>query len=565
MSTPYSKTEEGIYWFKNWHTGMSNIDNDELAQPFQGSYIQDAAIWEGQPHLRPQRANAANSGLVTGSKIGRVRGYTAYNGKAYCVDQYDSAGTGTQDIYEATLTSPTAWTSVNSDGSLDIDTEPPAGIFVQSGDIYYFENSVSENSEVGITQYDIASDTPDITYDNLDVAAWGLDINDIGGFVQHTDGITYIWKGRHIGPLDGTTVPSAVTPSSAPPGYIIRDAISYGNKILIVANQRRNQVIANPGATVNLTHSVGEASAIFVYDPYASGLLYTFDDWYKIMLPNVQGMRLVGGRVLIISADFDINIWEWLGGDVIKKVATVPVNYYDSSYFGVRWSSITQLANKLIFGTTSIGGLIPTTGDAYLRHGVYAYGYEREGQPWSLQNLIVPATGADSTNLDLTEIDFKAVKVINGDGAGFTPGLGGSAPLLYSTWQDHEGIGTATYRNTTFQFNNSTYSADCAWESTWIRPTPGRKDTPLKMRLMGAAGTIVVKQRVDDDSDFTTIDTITAYTDEEAELAMNSVANPLSANFLTGHRHKFRFELNAASTTKLEKVKLMFRSNQQAR
>lgn len=558
MSTPFQKTEELVYWFKNWHTGMSNIDNDELAQPYQGSYMQSAAIWEEQPFLKPQRANSSNAtGLVTGNKIGKVRGYAAYNGNVYTVDHRDETGTGTQDIYSQPLPLSGTWTSVNSDGSLDIDTEPPTGVFIQAGLLYYFEEGVAENGNAIISRYNIATDTLTVSYDDLDVAAWGNVSNDIGGFVQHTDGITYIWKGRHIGPCDGTTVPSSVTPASAPSGYVIRDAITYGNKILVIANQVKNQGIAT-----NLANGVGDGSAIFLYDPYAPGLLYTFDDWYKILISNVQGMRLVGGRVLIISADFDINIWEWLGGDVVRKIATIPVNYYDSSYFGVRWSSITSSANKLIFGTTSHSGQIPTSGDRYLRHGIYAYGYEKEGQPWALQNFIVPATNTTSVNLDLTEVDYRAVTLINGDGAGSLFGLGGSIPHLFNTWYDAD---ASAYRNAVLQLGSTNYSGDCAWESTWIRPTPGRKSTPLKLQLKGAAGTIVVKQRVDDDSDFTTIDTISAYTDEEAELAMNSVANPLSANFLTGHRHKFRLELNSASTTKLEKAKLVFRSRQQER
>ena len=557
MSIPYPKTEELTYWFKNWYVGMSNIDSDEYALPWQGSYVQSAGIWEEQPFLRPQRVNTANSGLISGNRLGKVRGYAAYNGKAYAVDHYDAAGTGTQDIYEATLTSPTAWTSVNSDTSLDIDTEPPAGVFIQQGLLYYFEEGVAENSNSVISRYNIATDTLTVTYDDLDVAAWGNVSNDIGGYLQHTDGITYLWKGRYIGPCDGTTLPSAVTPSAAPSGYVIRDAITYGNKILVIANQVKNQGIAT-----NLADGLFGGSALFLYDPYAPGLLYTFDDWYKIQIPNVQGMRLVGGRVLIINADFDINIWEWLGSDVVKKVATIPVNYYDSTYFGVRWNSITQTANKLLFGTTSYNGQIPTSGDRYLRHGIYAYGYEKEGQSWALQNFIVPATGSNSTNLDLTEVDFRAVSLITADGAGSLFGLGGSIQYLYNTWYDTD---ATAYRNGVLQLGNTSYSADCAWESTWVRPIPGRKTIPLKMQLKGAAGTIIVKQMVDDDSGFTTIDTISSYTDEEAELAMNSIANPLTANFLTGHRHKFRFELNSASTTKLEKVKLQFRSNQQER
>lgn len=536
---------------------MANIDSDEYAEPFQGSYMQSASIWEEQPFLKPQRSNTANSGLISGNRIGKLRGYAAYNGKAYTVDHYDAAGTGTQDVYEATLTSPAAWTSVNSDTSLDIDTEPPAGVFIQQGLLYYFEEGVAENSNSVISRYNIATDTLTVTYDDLDAAAWGNVSNDIGGYVQHTDGITYLWKGRYIGPCDGTTLPSAVTPSSAPSGYVIRDAISYGNKILVIANQIKNQGIAT-----NLADGLFGGSSLFVYDPYAPGLLYTFDDWYKIQIPNVQGMRLVGGRVLIINADFDINIWEWLGGDVVNKVATIPVNYNDSSYFGVRWSSITQSANKLIFGTTSHSGQIPTSGDRYLSHGIYAYGYEKKGQPWALQNFAVPATGTTSVNLDLTEVDYRAVSLLTADGAGSLFGLGGSIQYLYNTWYDAD---ASAYRNGVLQLGNTSYSGDCAWESTWIRPIPGRKTTPLKIQLKGAAGTIIVKQRVDDDSGFTTIDTISSYTDEEAELAMNSIANPLTVNFLTGHRHKFRFELNSASTTKLEKVKTIFRSRQQER
>lgn len=533
---------------------MSNIDSDEYSEPFQGSYIQHSAVWEGQPHLRPQRANAANStGLITGSKVGRVRGYAAYNGKVYTVDQYDSSGTGTQDIYEQVLPLDGTWTSINSDGTLDADTEPPAGVFIQQGLLYYFSEDITGTGEdATISRYNIASDTLTASYDNLDDLEWGNVSNNIGGFVQHSDGIAYIWKGRYIGPCDGTTVPSSITPASAPTGFVIRDAVTYGNKILIVANR-----IKNPGIATNLADGAGGGAALFIYDPYVTASTYTFDDWYDIKINNVQGMRSVGGKILIINADFDINIWEWLGGEIIEKISTLPVNYFDSSYFGVRWASITQTANKLLFGTSSLSGQIPTSGDAYLRHGIYAYGYEKKGQPWALHNFCVPATGNDSTNLDLTEVDYRAVSLINGDGGG---ALGGSIPVLFNTWHDTDAL---TFRNAALQLGNTAYSADCAWESVWIRPEPGRKTQPLKLFLKGAAGTIVVKQRVDDDSDFTTIDSVSSYTDEEAELANNNAG--LTNRFLTGHRHKFRFELNAASTTKLEKAKLMFRTRQQAR
>lgn len=516
---------------------MSKIDLDEYASLGQGSYVQNADIFENQPYLSPQRANVGVSASIapgTSGRVGAVRGYASYNGMAYAVDWRDTNGAGLYGNGIWSSSDASTWTDKVVSTTDDPDIEPPGGMWIQSATAYFFTTDSAEiASHVYISSYDLNVTITD-HWDDLFVSAWGSDTTtNIGGFLQHNDGNTYLWKDRYLGVYDGTTKPSLVTPISVPAGYKIKDATAYGNKVLFVANP--------------LSNFYGTAK-LYVRDP-VQNTIYTYDDVYDIGIYNVQAIRQVGSRIFLINAFNNINIYEWLGGDRVEKVAVVPVNYYDASVFGVRWPSVLTLANKLFFGTFSTSTTL-SSNSSPLSGGVYCFGHENADDPWALQNFITTPSAA----YDVSDMDYKALGVLSTQNGGIA--------YLMQTAKDND---ASAYRNSNLQFYNTSYEANCTWESTWIRPFPGRKSMPVRAIIKGGGGTLTLSQKVDGGS-YVTIATVTSFTNEEAVLKLNNltVAPALTANFAKGHKHKFKITLGATSSDKVEKVILKFHTEEQA-
>lgn len=499
-----------------WHAGMADVDLDEYANLGEVGYIQNADIYYGKPFLKPQRQDGNDStGLNTGlnGKIGKVRGYTGYNGKAYCVDHGNDGGTYRLGIFEQSLVSG-SWSSIDDDTTINDSTEPPGGCWVQDGYLYYFATGTKMN------QYNISTDTLTASWDNLAVTAWGGSDDDIGGYLQHTDGATYIFKGRYIGPYDGTTKPSLITPIDLPSGYIIADAVSYGNKIL---------VLANPNS------SFGGTARLFLYDPYAPLGIYTFEDVFDLKIFNAKTVRVVGNRVLIISAHNDYIINEWVGGDGAEPVKRLAVGYYDADELDLRRESVDVFRTSMFFSTSATSSV-----SSDFSNGTYAYGFADKGDPWSLQNYWIPGGG------DLTGIDHKAMKWIMGSGIAY----------MFRTSYDTD---DAEYDNNRLQEFNGSYTSKCITETTWMRPFRGLKSAPLKMSLYGG-GSVKVEQKVDGGS-YTTIGTFDSFAAEKYVITNND--SSADNTFSKGNRHKFRFTLGNTSVNCLEKVKIRVRSAEQ--
>ncbi len=543
------KTYEKIITLDNFYGGIAETDLDIYSKPGEAGYIQGSDILRSKDFLRPglDMVTDDDASGFSGAQglVPRVRGYARIPGTnvIYCVmyqvntdpnpDEY-----GSRLMKKSTLTGSWSTAGLTTTSGTRADTtdttEPPFGLWIfpagTSGELFYVSRgtsytTVANKKGLALAKFDIPNDTETIEYDALNTAAWGGAVGIVGGAVNHTDGNLYFWKtnlnglgGRYIGPYDGTTAPSAVTPFSVPLGYNIVQAISYGHYLLIAANDS----------------AASRTSKLFLIDPYSNINIYTTDDTYDTGTFDIQSIALVEGGIKVITAMGDYFIKDWLGGNTFVNEKRLIVG--STSAFSIRPTAVDIKDNVLYFGTNnSISGF---------NNGIYAYGRERTEDSKVIHNAYV-YHGDDVSN-----IDYRAIKWISD----------GDDILLHSAQFD----GT-TY--TISRLGTSRDTSNFAYESIYFRPWRNLKSQCLKATFfhspLAASNTFTLAMKRDDDANFTTIDTAVG-TANTSETILRNNDSTLSANFLTGWRHKARFTVASGATTlKLEAIKFKFRTVEQ--
>ena len=351
--------------------------------------------------------------------------------------------------------------------------------------------------------------------------------------MNHTDGETYVlvWNATngqgYMGVyVDASSKFNSGIPVAMPAGYEPEDFISYGNKILVLANSSR-----------------GETSTIFIRDPYQS-LVYTFDDFYNIKINRVVAMRIVKGRVIIISCDFDYKIWEWTGGDNVNLLKVLPVNDYNS-LFNVRPEAVDVKDGILYFGTAC--------GVSGFNNGVYAFGFNDDGSTF-LYNVMT-----DDEN-DTSNIEYRALKWYDDE----------TSVGMFVTSLD---VTNSTYNNMEYVIGASR-TANLDWRSTWIRPFL-QKSQLIQVDLFheaASAGTISLYQETDaadpitwdaTNLRFTALCTSSYLTRYGNNGVKRGTLNAAGTAFTGGRKHKIRVTMTSGA--QLEKIKLTFRTQDRDR
>ena len=515
---------------------MSDVDLDDYSIQGQASYIQHADIIESQPFLRPNfGVESEEDGLNTGSngKLGQVRAYVPLNKGTktmYAID-YGDNGDATYRIgfFAKTTFAATQWTDTANGTDADATPEPDVGgAVIADDDTILFADS-NGGSGLSVGKVVISTTTVTIGHDILTTSAWGgSGSGNIKAWLNHTDGETYVLAHNlgganqsFLGVYDTSSKFSGLTPASFPVNYEGVDMISYGNKILAVANSSR-----------------GDTSKLFIRDPYQT-LVYTFDDIYDIKIHRVQAIRIVKGRVIIISADYDYKIWEWTGGDNVNLLKVLNVGAYNS-LFKINNSAVDVKDGILYFGTAC--------GVSTFNNGVYAFGFNDDGSTF-LYNVMT-----DDEN-DASNVEYRALRWYDD----------GTSVGMFVTSKD---VTNGTYNNMEYVIGASR-SANLIWDSVWMRPFPGLKSQIIKASLYhedgGSGSTITLASKVDDDDNsFTTrfvADTNGVY---KTVVGVNNFAHEgsptISNAFPAGQKHKLRITMTSGA--QLEKIKLRVRTKE---
>ena len=534
-------TREKVITLNKWHSGMADVDLDEYASPGQGSYVQLADLIESQPFLRPTADPVDDSsGLIATGRIGRIRGYatrrqSGTQGRVYAVDYGTAVGGGGVERLGVFLMENygDGWTAVDHDETAGIGaSEPTAGCeFFDNDDLFFCDSN--SGSEVSIARCRISTSTILVGWDILNTSTWSAASGTINRFLRHTDDNLYILQGGNTAPklgfYDGVTSPSSTTPVSLPLFYEPVDMISWGNKILVLANSTR-----------------GEGSILLVRDPYQS-YTYTFDDIYPLSIFRACALRRVAGRIIILTADFDYKIYQWLGGNEVKLLKTLEGGAaYNTAenmltQFTIRPEAVDVYNEILYFGTTF-------TVNTTFRNGVYAFGFNPDGSTF-LHNAFLDHADDESN------IRWRALKVYDD-----TASLG-----IVSTAYDVTGD---AYRNMRWVIG-ATRAGAMRWESVWMRPFPGLKSQIVKCSLyhedMGA-GSITISHRKDADTDYLTIGSASGDDSFKTVFGNNlthegTFTRTSTNTFTSGHKHKIRIAMTSGA--QLEKVKLRVRTTQQ--
>jgi len=525
---------------------MTDVDLDEYAGVGQCAYVQCADLIEGQPFLMPswiteEESTALNTGL--NGKIGNVRGYAlAYAaGARMCAVDYGLDTTPNPDenrmgLFTKDSPSVASWMEADSDSTASGSsaTEPCGGAWAVGGVVYFFSN-YSNNLCIGSCN---AFTSPTLALNTYTLAWSGSSY--VRGFIQHTDGETYVFTNHAIGLFSVEATALATFPATYDPV----DAISYGNKVLIAANSTN-----------------GETSKLFIWDPYQS-LVYTYDDVYDTKVFRICAIRNVAGRVIIITADFDYKIWQWTGGDNLILLKTLKVGDYNTDFTVKPWA-VDVKDGILYFGTyCAVAGF---------KNGIYAFGFNNDGSTF-LYNAFLSLSAASPLTYDSSLQYFKAIKWYDDKNA-YGSSLGEIG--LFATAYDAT---NGAYRNLEFTIGSARSAGSatlaengCVYESVWMRPFPGLKSQILKATLFheafGANTTIRISHKKDGDSGYTAIATCKGNTEFKTIIGNNGfltggASGTFSNAFTKGHKHKIKIDLMTADA-QLEKIKLRFRTAEQ--
>lgn len=533
------KTYEKTVVLDNFYGGIAEDDLDIYSRPGEAGYIQSADIIRNKDFLYPgfdmvDDTNAQAFDTINGYSQ-QVRGYVKRSATNVIYAVQFGNDTDPSSIWRSSLMSKSSltgnWTTgVATEGNDDGAGEPVFGLWELGGNLYWIHKKTTAGTAgYLISQYAIGSTTFAEDWDNLNVAGWGSPIvataGTQGGAMLHTDGNLYFWIGRFIGPYDGTTKPSLITPFSIPANYRIVDAISYGHYILVAAND---------GDNAGVSSGASRTSKLFLLDPYSGIGTYTFDDIYDTGTYEIQAIALVEGGVKIITALYDYFIWNWNGGNSFSKEKRLNVG--STTSFKIRRTAIDVKDNILYMGmNNSISGF---------NNGIYAYGRERTENPKVIYNAYVNPSD------DVSSIDYRAIKWVEDAGN----------QVLLASWYD----------GTNYKMSRTDTSRDVtnfSYESIYFRPWRNLKSQCLKATFfhspLAANNTFTFAMKRDDDSSFTTIDTGVG-TAGTSETILRNNDSGLSANFLKGWRHKAKFTVASAATTlKLEAIAMKFRTCEQ--
>lgn len=532
---------------------MSDVDLDEYSASGQASYIQQADIIESQPFLMPGWVTEEeSSSLNTGAngKIGRVRGYaTKSNGVGvspmmHAVDWTAAGPTNPRiDVFQKQLFADTDWTEVSTSGETDASlsgTEPTGGCWFEDGSnsVLYFFTNYSNNLRVG--SFNTGTGVVNL---NLYAIGW-TGAGYVLGFIQHTDGETYVFTDNAIGlPANtGATGALATFPNFLEPV----DAISYGNKILVACNNQE-----------------GQTAKLFIKDPYSNSFTYTFDDVYDIPVFRVCCIRKVAGRVIIITADYDYKIWQWNGGDDLTLLKTLKVGGYNAT-FTIDPRAVDVKDGILYFGTSC--------NVTNFNNGIYAFGFNNDGSTF-LHNAFPSISSAQGAAIvaDTSSQNFKAIKWYD-DGGSASVKIGNTLSRQVGLFATAWDVTTNAYRNMEYVINSSR-TADLDWRSVWIRPFPGLRTQIVKASLYHepiASATIAMYQATDivdqitwDSTNLrlTASSTSSSFTQVGNNATLRGTTTGTNTAFTSGRKHKIRITMSAGA--KLEKVKLRVRTTEQ--
>lgn len=516
--------------FDQWNGGLSNVDLDIYSGPGEFSYSQDADILDTPDFLRPRLAMEDDSSKSGGGNIvsstarviGLTRGETGPGGEIIYAVVWDSADNDLEIWAKLTLVG--VWNSLNDD-TTGLNVQPPLGLFHRDGELFYFNGARGATAATSkITKYDIGADTVDLSWDDLNVAGWGTTGStgeDIGGSVLHSDGNIYFWKGQHIGPYDGSTKPSVITPFNVGNEYRIVDVISWRQRLLIAAND------VNGART----------SKLFLLDPLAQIPSHPFDDIYDTSTYRIQALRELEGTVKVITALNYCQILDWQGGNVFSPVKRLDTGGNTQSFAFIRPTAVTVAENVLYFGTHN-------TDAQFDEGGIYAYGRKFPDAPQSLQ-LEKVNEDDNTTNLD----HFAILQTsLNGESN------------FYMSWYDQSNYGMSR--------ENTTRSTTLEYETVWIRPFPGLRSGVLKASLfhedLGASGTITIQAQTGSSGSFATIFQASGNGSFQTVISNNNTLRGtaiISNAFLKGTKHKFKVTMT--NGVQLEKMKFKFRQAEQ--
>ena len=537
------KTYTKVITLNNFYGGIAEDDLDIYSKLGEGAYVQGADIFRYHDFLQ-QNYVAADDSAMTGEDaaigfIPRSRGYvkSSTTNTIYTVVYGRNSSTPawlhrvlsktTVDSNWALVTNGASGTNGSrANGTGTGAAEPTLGVFEYSDDIYWFYRDTQVSQYSGTTLTD--------SWDNLNTVDWGGSNGYTGGAINHTDGNIYFWKqaisgtdnaGRYIGPYDGTTLPSAVTPFTLPEGYSIVDAISKGHYLIVAAN--------------DTTYS--KTSKLFVIDPYTGVGIYTFDDIYDTQTYGIQALASVEGGIKLITFQNDLKIIAWGGGDYFPQEKRLNVGD-TAGTTTVRRTAVDIKDRILYMGTNStLSGF---------NNGIYAYGREKPEDVKAISNAFLNHSNT------LASIDYRALKwMIFGPTGSPTNAAGKS--IWFASW----------YNGTDYDMSRLNYSnaTPMVFHSTWFRPWRNLRSQCIKATIFHAP--LSSTDRFDFDwavngGSFSEIETSNGATDGSETILFNNQAG-LTNNFPNGWRHKFRLERTDGSTLKIEAIKLKMRTSEQ--
>jgi len=487
---------------------MADVDSDTGAKVGECAFVQQADLFDNREFLAPGLAMVSDDASISGVTVPRILGYEtiAVSGTntAHAVFWDLSTNYILNVATKSSLTS--VWTSQDTHVLTASETEPSLGMWKYGTYLYFFAKPLVVDRYLPGTGIDE-------NWDTLNTAAWGSTAGTIGGALVHTDGSMYFYKGQYIGPWDGTSKPSTITPIDLEPNYTIVDAISYGNQILMAANDVTNSV----------------TSKLFLYDPYSSTGIYTFDDIYDTHTFNIQAIKMVEGTVKVITALRDYRILDWRGGNVFTPNRKIKVG--SDTQFYARRSAFDVKDNIMYFGTNNaVSGF---------SNGIYAYGRSSSDSAQIVHSAYINDAS------DVSSIDYRALKWIT---------IGGASNLF-----------AGYYDGSNYQLARigTNYSDDLQYDSIWFRPFAGLKSQCVKATLffepLPASDTITLNMAKDGGAFPGTVIGTASGTGEVQTIITNATA---TTKFQEGYRHKVRITMNSTTTTRpqLEAIKLRFRT-----
>lgn len=531
--------QEKIITLSNFYAGQAAVDMDKDSEPGECGYAQEMNLIFNAGFLTPNAAMVDDSGGMT--TVGkRLEGYATgpgtstsrYSPFIYTVAYYLDSGTSKyiqQSMVKGAHTD--SWTTLHTatTGQAAEITEAVIKPWViRYGDDLYWPSRLTGSFKISRNGVE--------DWDNLGVTAWGGSPTNLmkeAGAMVHTDGAMYLWADRFIGPYDGVTKPSLITPVDIPTDYVIVDAISLRNKILIAGNHRTNSL----------------TSKLFLYDPYSPLGLYTFDDIFETSFYNIQAIRVVEGVVKVITATGDYGINDWIGGDYIVPSRKLSVGTV--SAINVNRTAVDLRRNTMYFGTNnSISGF---------NAGIYTYGRDTTQDPWSVSNEHI------NHSADVSSVNYRHIKWWN---------LAGDE-RLYANWYDGTNYGMSRL---------GTSKANGIYETVNFRPFQGLKSQIVKATIyhepIPASCSYVVSEKKDG-GNYTAItgsigtanavktvirnNSITVVTASAETTIQIGAGTSLLSAFLKGYKHKLKvaFTSNSTDAVKIEKIKLRVRTEEQ--